>query len=260
MEKEIAIGMYTVHESASADMPSTFRQLREMGYTGIEFFGEPEIDPVFIRQVLANSGLTMTGWHIEWMHLQPTTIGRTLRYLERIECPAAVIPCLGGRWNVAHTQQQECRDAWMRHIEWMNHVCVPLRAHGIRLGYHNHEHEFLLRYDDQSVFDLLFQALDPDIIMELDTGNCIEGGSDPAMVIERFPARDLFLHMKPFSSKQGFDVTLGDGSDENHWCSILHAAQSRCLQWIVESESVQFPELQNAQLCLDGFRRFYAFC
>lgn len=62
---------------------------------------EPEYDPDQLRTALAGAGLELCGWHIEWRHLQPGRLDATIRYLEAAGNRNAVVPCLGGRWQVA---------------------------------------------------------------------------------------------------------------------------------------------------------------
>ena len=251
------IGMFTVHRAVQKDMLGTFRLLADMGYDGIEFYGEPaDFEVERTREALDRSGLRLTSWHIEWHNLQRDTVAGTMEYLKRIGCAIAVIPCLGGKWNVAHNAGQECKEVWLKYIRQMNTLVETLEQNGIRMGYHNHEHEFMLRYDGRTVFDLLWNKLDPRIIMEFDSGNCIEGNEDPRAVLDRYPQRSVLLHLKPYSHTKGFDVVLGDSDDENRWETLLPDPNGRILEYLIESECASLPELVNAQLCINGFRRY----
>lgn len=253
----IALGMYTVHKEVLADMPGTFRKLAEMGYQGIEFYGEPSDYPIdAVNHAIASSGLALTSWHIEWRNLQKETISGTIRYLRAVGCKRAVVPCLGGKWNVAHTPEQESRALWEDYTVWLNAVALRLAEHGIATGYHNHEHEFLLRYDGERVFDILFQRLEPSVIMELDTGNAIEGGADPADELMKYKGRPVLLHCKPYSAADGFNVTLGAPADCNDWKAILTACRKDSLAFIVESESSLGSGLENARACIEGLRKY----
>lgn len=254
MKREVALGMYTVHREAATDMEVAFVSLAQMGYRGIEFYGEPDFVPAAVARALAASGLTLTSWHIEWRNLQPERISETLDYLARVGCPVAVIPCLGGKWNVGHAPEDESRELWLRYVDRMNAIDAVVTAGGLRLGYHNHEHEFQLSYDGESVFDLLFSRLSPDIVMELDTGNCIEGGDDPVAAIRRYPDRDLLLHLKPYSFSRGFDTQLAAPDDANDWQAILAAAPERTLGLIIESENTASSGMESARLCIEGLR------
>ena len=254
--EKCGLGMYTVHKSAAKNMYDTFCGLAQMGYRGIEYYGEPEGNMDLLKSSLCDSGLALTGWHVEWRNLQKDRFAETVRYLQEAGCPAAVIPCLGGKWQVGHGPQQECGDIWLSYAQEINRICERLKAEGIRTGYHNHEHEFQLCYDGKKVFDLLFENLDADVIMEFDSGNCIEGGDDPVRVLGKYPARDKILHLKPYSEAEGFNVTLGGAEDANDWKAILNPENAEYLWLLVESENEVLPEMENARLCMRGLKNF----
>ena len=254
--KKCGLGMYTVHKSVEENMYETFCGLAQMGYRGIEFYGEPEADLDLLTNSLSDSGLALTGWHVEWRNLQKDRFARTADYLQKAGCPVAVIPCLGGKWQVGHGPQRECRDIWLSYAREINRICARLRAEGIRTGYHNHEHEFALSYDGKKVFDLLFENLDEDVIMEFDSGNCIEGGDDPLRVLAKYRTREKILHLKPYSKTRGFDVTLGEAGDANDWKAILDPENAEYLWFLVESENEGLPEMENARLCMQGLKKF----
>lgn len=256
LENKMGLGMYTVHKSVAQDMKGTFAKLSDLGYRGIEFYGEPEFDIKLVRDALAASGLALTSWHIEWRNLQDDRFGRTAEYLNKVGCPIAVVPCLGGKWNIGHTPEMESRDIWLGYTEWLNRTSDRLKREGIRTGYHNHEHEFMLNYDGKCVFDLLFDGLSDDVVVEFDSGNCIEGGDDPVRVLKKYGKRDVILHLKPYSAKNGFDTVLGDDDDLNDWSAILDTSQWDFRWLLVESECAVLPEFTNAERCLKGLRKY----
>lgn len=252
----IGLGMYTVYNDVLADMVDAFNKLAALGYEGIEFYGEPEYDINLVKKALDVSGLKLTSWHIEWRNLQIETVARTLSYLKAVGCSRVVVPCLGGKWNVAHTPDQDSRALWEDYTIWVNALSLRLRDNGMMLGYHNHEHEFMLKYDGERVFDILFQRLEPSVIMEFDTGNAIEGGADPAEELKKYKGRPVLLHCKPFSTSAGFNTTLGAPDDRNDWKNILAACKTDCLAYLVESESTMGSGMENAKACIEGLKRF----
>lgn len=255
MEK-CGLAMYTIHQSAEKDLYAAFCQMGELGYRGIEFYGEPVIDPDLLKTSLRDSGLVLTGWHVEWRNLQQDRFADTVQYLQTVGCPAAVIPCLGGKWQVAHGPEEECREIWLHYAQQINQICEKLKSEGIRTGYHNHEHEFMLKYDGKRVFDLLFDELSEKVIIEFDSGNCIEGGDDPIRVLRKYRDRDMFLHMKPYSHTAGFNTVLGAADDANDWKAILAPENKEYLWLLIESENEVLPEYTNAELCLEGLKKF----
>lgn len=251
----IALGMYTVFQNAQKDFEGTIHQVAQMGYQGIEMYGEPSDFPAArVADALREEGLTLTGWHIEWRHLQEDTLERTVDFCAEAGLPCVIIPCLGGRWAVAHTPEQECEALWDGYLERMEIIRSRLKKAGIRLGYHNHEHEFQIRYGGRTLFDKLYGALNRNVVMELDSGNAIEGGADPVRVLKAHGERKVFLHCKPYSHKNAFDVAIGEAGDANDWGGMVRAAGENCEWMVVESESTRLSELENARVCIEGLK------
>lgn len=257
LKEKTGLAMYTVHQTVLKDMGAAFEKLAALGYRGMEFYGELEnFPPEDVRAALDNSGMAITGWHIDWKRLHEESFQHTVQHLLKSGCTTAIVQCLGGKWNIGHDQSQECRDRWLYYAEWMNRASEQLKKEGLRLGYHNHEHEFLLKYEEKSVYDLLYENLEPDIVMELDSGNCIEGGGDPLEVLKKYKDRKVLLHLKPYSLKKGFDVVLGDGDDANDWRAILHQPWVDFEWLLVESENTALPEMENAGKCLENLKKY----
>lgn len=249
--------MYTVHQAVEMNMKNAFMKLSDLGYRGIEFYGELENFPEEkVRDALHGSGMEIVGWHLDWKRLHEKSFGSTVGHLQKCGCRLAVVQCLGGKWNVGHDQSEECKDRWLYYVEWMNQVNERIRREGIRLAYHNHEHEFTLHYDEKTVYDLLYENLSSDIVMELDSGNCIEGGGDPLRVLEKYRDRQIVLHLKPYSRQKGFDVVLGDESDENDWNALLHQPWTEFEWLLVESENGSLPEMENAARCIENLSKY----
>lgn len=164
------------------------------------------------------------------------------------------MPCLGGKWQVAHGPAEECRAIWEGYADRMNAIAARLSKDGIALGYHNHEHEFQLRYDGETVFDILYGHLDPAVVMELDTGNAIEGGADPAEILLCHKNTRRVVHCKPWSRETGFNVLLGALGDQNDWPGILAACGPNCQALVVESEAVG-DEFVRADACLQALNK-----
>ncbi len=260
LDQKTGLAMYTVHRAVEKDMRSTFTELSDMGYRGIEFYGEPEhFLEEKVRDALCASGMEIVGWHLDWKRFHEESFGNTVRRLRDCGCKLAVVQCLGGKWNVGHDQGEECKDRWLYYIEWLNHVNERMKGEGMRLAYHNHGHEFELRYDGKTVFDILYENLSPDIVMELDSGNCMEGGGDPVSVLEKYRNRRIMLHLKPYSRQKGFDVVLGEEPDENDWNAMLHQPQTEFEWLLVESENESLPEMENAARCIHNLRRYFSF-
>jgi sugar phosphate isomerase/epimerase len=246
---KLSLQMYTVHKEVANDIQGAFTRLYDMGYRAIEFYGEQKnFDREIVKRVVKSTGVQMTSWHTEWKDLQPDCFEKTVNYLVDVQCPLVVVPCLGGEWNIAHTPAEECREIWEKYIVWLNELSVKLKKYGMRTGYHNHDHEFTLKYDGKFVFDMLFENLSPDIILEFDSGRAIKAGADPVQVMKKYKDRDILIHLKPYSASRHYEAVLGDPDDLNDIPAILSAYPKDFLWVMVESENLVHDQFTNADL------------
>ncbi|RJE91169.1 sugar phosphate isomerase/epimerase [Paenibacillus sp. 1011MAR3C5] len=256
----IALGLYSVYRDLQQDLESTLRRVKKLGYEGVEFYGEFTHEPELIKGLLEELALTNCGWHTEWKLLQPDTIEATLDYHRRAGTRNIVIPALGGPWEIGHKQHEDRAEVWIRHAVRMNEIAQQVAAQGFRLGYHTHAHEFDTDFGGVTPWDLLCQHTDSSILLELDTGNCIEAGADPAEVIAAVPGRPLLVHGKPYSRTDGHETFIGDIKDENNWSQIITQCERAGTEWlIVEHESeAAYPGFIGVERCLEGLRAVLA--
>jgi sugar phosphate isomerase/epimerase len=206
---------------------------------------------------LEQYGLENCGWHTEWELLQPDLLPSTVEYLMLSGTRNVIYPPLGGPWEIGHTREEDCPEAWIRHAREMNVLNDRLRQHGLRLGYHTHTHEFTTRYEDGlTPWDLLCEYTDPDIILELDTGNCLEANVDPVQVLAAIIGRPLLVHCKPYSRRNGLETFIGAEDDDSDWPAIVEQCRLAGTQWlVVEHESERkYPGFDGAERCLQGIQ------
>jgi sugar phosphate isomerase/epimerase len=254
----LALGLYSVYPDLQHDLPSTLQRVRQLGFAGVEFYGDPFHPPEALRQILADLDLVNCGWHVEWKLLQPDTLPATLAYQHAAGTPTLIIPALGGPWEIGHTRAEDSPAAWLTHAHQLNQLSEQLETAGFRLGYHTHAHEFSTHYAGVTPWDIIRQSTRPAILLEVDTGNCLEAGADPALAIASIPARAALVHCKPYSRTGGHETWIGHPSDASNWQTILQACRAASTQWlIVEHESQSLcPGFAGAQACLAGLKQY----
>jgi sugar phosphate isomerase/epimerase len=77
----------------------------------------------------------------------------------------------------------------------LNDSAEKVRALEMRVGYHCHGFD-MKRFDGRTAWDILFSHAEPEVVMQLDTGNCVGGGGDPIAILKEFPNRATTLHIK----------------------------------------------------------------
>ena len=104
------------------------------------------------------------------------------------------------------------------------------KAYGIRVGYHNHQHELREHFDGKTPLEYLYDA---GLAMELDVGHVKLAGGCPVAWLKKLAGRVPSIHAKP-----GGGNSVGGEGDANDWKAIFSAAAASGTKWaIVECET-----------------------
>jgi sugar phosphate isomerase/epimerase len=109
----------------------------------------------------------------------------------------------------------------------LNQAAVKLADQGLRLGYHNHDFELSSIVGGRPALELLADALDPAVILEVDTYWAAVGGQDVPALLRRLGDRVRYLHVKdgPIGTREG-DMMVAVGSGRMPVADILAACPS----------------------------------
>lgn len=80
--------------------------------------------------------------------------------------------------------------------ERLNVAAVEAAKRGIRVGFHNHAHEFAHSFDEVSAYETLIAQLEPSVVVELDAYWAKVGGQDAVTLADRLGDRLVALHVK----------------------------------------------------------------
>ena len=241
-----SVQLFSVRTVMQQDPLSVLRQLKQMGYSGVEGFGSFRFSPYEINYALSETGLKVAGYHTSWDLVQDDKIEATIKYFKEINCKYVIIPSLPG----------ECTgsiDAWKRTAEKFNAVSKRLKNEGLMLGYHNHASEFKM-IDGQIPFTVFFDSTDPEIVMQLDNGNALSGGGDIMAMLRKYPGRARSVHLKPYSANGGFGPVIGQ--DDINWTEFMHFCRDNGTEhYIVEYEDEKtHPQIEGVKLCINGLK------
>jgi sugar phosphate isomerase/epimerase len=177
--------------------------------------------------------LAVAGAHVSLDDLSGNQWQTTVDYHLAIRNTHLIIPWLGESYRGG-------RDTWQQTSALLNRIATNLRKHGLRTGYHNHNFEFRpLDGTDETAWDIVARNTDPDFVLQLDTGNALEGRGDAAEYLRRYPNRSPTIHLKEFP-----DALIGDGKVA--WPDIFKELRRQdSTQWvIVEQEGNLYPPLE----------------
>lgn len=211
----IGVQLYTVGAQLQADLDGALQALAKIGYRTVELAGYAGHTPEQLRAGLDRAGLRCTSAHVAGRTLHPgpslndptetlVAAARTMGFdtyvmpifniPERFDLTPQAGESLGAL--VGRIAAGMTADEWLANADYLNRKAAELAPHGIKLGYHNHNMEFV-PVGSGTALDLLIQHTDPALVhFELDVGWAVAGGADPVALFRRYPQRFNAMHVK----------------------------------------------------------------
>ncbi|MBP8304691.1 MAG: sugar phosphate isomerase/epimerase [Phycisphaerae bacterium] len=242
----IGVQLYSVRADCAKDLPGTIAAVAEMGYEGVEFAGYYDHTARDLRKILDDNGLRCCGTHTAMDTLSDENLEATIEFNQ----------ILGNRFLIVPYLAADSRDAWLRYAERFNVLADKVKPHGMWVGYHSHAGDFNA-LDGQMPWDLLFGNTRSDVVMQIDTGNTMDGGGDPVAFLNRYPGRALTVHLKEHSATNKRAI-LGEGDVEWQEVFTLCETTGRTQWYIIEEEKDAYPPLKAVEMCLQNYRRLRA--
>jgi sugar phosphate isomerase/epimerase len=249
-KKQIPVGLqlWTVREECKKDFPGTIAKVAKLGYNGVEFAGFYNYSAKDVRKMLDDNGLVCCGSHTAYDLLSNEKMAETMEYNRVIGNKFIIVPWLD------RTKLKTKAD-WLEKAKNFNELADKTRLEHVHIGYHAHAGDFA-KIDDEMPWDILFGNTNKEVCMQIDTGNCMQGGGDPVAILKKYPGRSLTIHLKEFS-KTNPKALIGDGDVK--WKDIFEICESTAgtQQYILEEESGAYKPLESAELSLNGFKKIH---
>lgn len=224
----VGVQLYSVREQCAKDLPGTLAAVAKIGYKGVEFAGYHGRSAAELRKMLDDLGLVACGTHTPYESVLADKLNETIEFNRTIGNKFLIVP-----WMTGKTRQD-----WLDKAKLFNEVAEKVKGQGMWTGYHAHAHDFE-KIDGESAWDIFFGNTRPEVVMQLDTSNCAEGGADPVAVLKKYPGRAITIHLK--ANGGGPDAVIGE--DKVDWKGVFEFCESKgATQWyVVEHESGKDP-------------------
>jgi sugar phosphate isomerase/epimerase len=202
MTTPIALQLYTLRDELARDFDSMIRKIADIGYTGVETASFAGTNVKSAAATFKELGLTVCGAHL------PLPVGErqteVLETMEALDCRRLICAWLPPEnFQTAAGIHQVC--------DRLNEASAVARAHGLTLGYHNHDFEFK-PVGDRLAHEILRDCLSPEVFFELDTYWVQTAGADPAAVLRELGPRVSLVHIKDGPAVRGQPMqALGEG-------------------------------------------------
>jgi len=246
-KKKIPIGLqlYSVRQDCAKDLPAVIEAVAKMGYQGVEFAGYYGRTAEQLRKLLDDHGLVCCGTHTGLGTLTDGNFEKTVEFNKTLGNKYLVVP------GLPH-DKVATRQAVLDTAKLFAELAAKAKPLGMHVGYHAHGGDFK-KFDGETVWDLLFSNTGPDVIMQMDVGNCLGGGGDPYATLKKFPGRSLTVHLKEHGGKSGAVVGEGDVK----WDEVFQICETtgKTEWYIVEQESYAAAPLECVKLCLESLKK-----
>ena len=190
MALPVAVQVYSVRDSAEANLADTLRKIKEMGYDGVEFAGLYGYAPEYIKGLIDALELIPVSAHIPLDEMIADPEGTFAAY-QTIGVKFAAVPYVTPERRPGAEKFEET-------IEVIAKLGETAKKYGITLLYHNHDIEFT-KVDGEYGLDILYKRVPKEFLeTELDTCWVNVGGEVPAEYIAKYNGRTPVVHLKDF--------------------------------------------------------------
>jgi sugar phosphate isomerase/epimerase len=201
---ELSVQLYSVRDAFAEDPAGTLARLTEVGLTKLEPFGLVERAEV-LERTLPASGLAAPTTHQQLVGV--ADLAEVFEVATRLGIGTVIEPYVEpARWTSAAAVSETAAE--------LSEAAAKAAAHGLRVGYHNHWFELESSFDGRHALEVFADALDPAVVLEVDTYWAATGGADVPALLGRLGDRVRALHLKdgPLVQDPDVQVPLGQGA------------------------------------------------
>ncbi len=243
--KKIPVGvqLYSVRQVAAKDFVGAIEAVGKMGYKGVEFAGYYGWDakPQELRRLLDANGLKCCGTHTGL----DTITG------DNLKATAELHSVLGNTFLIVPSLQAPDAQGWVDLAKRFNETAAKAKPLGMRIGYHAHAGDFR-KLGETTPWEIFFDNTNADVIMQIDTGNCMSGGGDPVAILKKYPGRSATVHLKEFGGPEA--AVIGQGVVR--WPEVFEVCETTAgTSWYVVEHEVGADPVGNVRGCLEGLRK-----
>jgi sugar phosphate isomerase/epimerase len=244
--------MYSVRDDQAKDFAKTVRELRDIGFSGVELAGFGNLKSAAeVKKACDDAGLLVTGMHVPLDRIQ-SQIQQVAEEAILFGKALVILPWLP-------EEKRKTADDWKKVGSALNTAGQSLAKHGLEIAYHNHSFEFQ-KFDGQTGLDLLFAATDPALVKaELDVYWVQHGGYDPVQFIQKYSTRLPAVHLKDMAP--GADKKFAPaGTGILDFSKILAACDKANVRWGVIEQDLCYdtPPMQAMKIAFDAIQKIAA--
>jgi sugar phosphate isomerase/epimerase len=201
---DLSVQLYSVRGPFARDPGGTLARLAEIGFRRVEPFQLLE-HAAALEGTLADSGLAAPTTHAHLVGVED--VAEVFEAAVALGIGTVVEPMVAAeRWTSRAGVEEIAAE--------LSALARAAVGHGLRVGYHNHWFELESVLDGRPALEVLADALDPAVLLEVDTYWAAVGGQDVPALLRRLGGRVRALHLKdgPIDRDDQRQQPLGRGA------------------------------------------------
>lgn len=230
---KLAAQMFTVREFTASEneVADTLGRLKKIGYDAVQVSGLQYYNPKSLKKMLNDLGMTVCATH--------TPVDRILTDTEAVidEHRLLETKYVGIGWYAPQNTLDDCK----RVLDAFAVAEEKMAAAGMKLLYHNHEHEFI-KLDGVRAIDYFRENTDADKFGFIADLYWVQfAGESPLRFIKEFAGRVPVVHFKdmravPRDSEKTRMSEIGYGNMD--YVSLCGACKSAGVEWAAVEQDV----------------------
>ena len=205
---EISVQLYSIHAALGADLDGSLSKLADIGLRTVEAFD-------FVRraddlkEAFDRYGLASPTAHAILIEDEGVTTPDGLLTVPPAEETFAAAHLLGVQTVI---DPFVAPDRWAtlsdveRSADRLNARAEQAARSGLKVGYHNHDHELSSIIDGKPALEVFADLLDPSVQLEVDLYWAVAGGADAIALLERLGDRVIAVHAKDGPMRPGISA------------------------------------------------------
>lgn len=214
-----SLQLYTLRDALAADFAGTMDRVAAIGYRQVEPYNF--VDSVDeLERALSSTGIVAPSAHVGLLRIDDQR--PVFEAAVRLGISIVIDPHVDrARWTTAHDIAETA--------DQLNRAAQSAAEFGITVGYHNHHFELENRVDGRPALEVLADALDPTVVLEIDTYWAQAGGVDPVALLQRLGDRVVAIHIKDGDGSLDTKKQVAVGSGALPIGSILAATPATAI-------------------------------
>ncbi|MFT3786310.1 MAG: sugar phosphate isomerase/epimerase [Tepidisphaeraceae bacterium] len=251
MSLRLSVQLYTLRDLTAKDFAGTVRQVKSIGYEGVELAGFGDLKSAKdVRKVLDDAGLVASGAHVPIEQFE-SNIKQVMDDYDTIGTKLLIVPWLEPKARGTDAV------AWRALASTVTGFAQATRARGFTVAYHNHDFEFA-RFDGETALDIVWQHTDPSLVKcELDLYWVKRAGADPVSYLRRIgPMRLVSVHLKDMDKSDPAKFTqVGRGVLD--WPTILRTLNDFRTPWgvVEQDDCYDVPPLESIRVSFENLKK-----